>query len=376
MKIVLAPDSFKESLTSPEATHIMKQAIQSLKQDDYIIQKPMADGGEGTVDALISAANGKKIPIKCTGPLGQKIDTYYAMIDSNTAVIEIANIAGLSQVSVEHRNPDHTTTYGLGEAIKDALDRGCTNFIIGLGGSATNDAGLGMLTALGMEAFDHQGRKVGICGRDLLDVACINFDHVDPRLKKIRLKVACDVNNPLTGENGASAIFGPQKGASPRQISAYDKAMENFARLLDPNQSFSKRDGAGAAGGLGFAFLLLNAELLSGAQLIGGAIQVEKAIQQADLVITGEGQSDDQTLNGKAPGFIADLARKHHVPVILISGSLKGNLDLLLEKFTACFSIIHQPLTIKECIEQAQPLLYQQTKQVMNLVHHFTSTNL
>lgn len=346
----------------------MKDAIESLGKDDMIIEKPMADGGEGTVDAILSASGGKKTPINCTGPLGEKISTYYAIVNEAIAVMEIANIAGLPQVTLEERNPDNTTTYGLGEVIKDALDRGCRTLIIGLGGSATNDAGLGMLTALGMKAYDKKGNPVGIYGRDLLLVDQVNWDNLDPRLKETHIKVACDVENPLTGEKGASTVFGPQKGATPEQIASYDHAMERFSKLLQAN-SLSSIPGAGAAGGLGFAFLTLNAELVSGAQLVGEISHLEAAIKQADIVITGEGQSDEQTLYGKAPGYVANLANKHQVPAILISGSLKGNLDPLLAKFSGCFSITNRPLTIEECIEQAEELLFEQTRQIINLVH-------
>ncbi|GGA79812.1 glycerate kinase [Ornithinibacillus halotolerans] len=373
MNIVLAPDSFKGSLTALEATNTMKRAIESLGKGDQIIEKPMADGGEGTVDAILSASGGKKVPFTCKGPLGNEMNTYYAVINHTTAVIEIANIAGLTQVDKGMRNPLHTTTYGLGEAIKDALDRSCTKVIIGLGGSATNDCGLGMLSALGMKAYDEKGEEVGIYGRDLLRVDRVDIDHLDERLKNIQIQVACDVENPLTGENGASTVYGPQKGASAEQVAMFDQAMERFSRLVDPDKTvLSLTPGAGAAGGLGFAFLALGATLVSGAQLVGEITRVEEAIQQADLVITGEGQSDEQTLYGKAPGYIAELANKHHVPVILISGSLKGNVDPLLERFDGCFSIINEPLRIEECLVRAEELLYNQTKQIIHLTHRLT----
>lgn len=371
MKIILAPDSFKGSLTSLQVTSIMKQAIQSLNQDNQIIQKPMADGGEGTVDSLITASKGTRIPINCTGPLGNEISTYYGIIDQNIAVIEIANIAGLTQVDIEQQNPDNTTTYGLGEVITDALNRDCKTLIIGLGGSATNDAGLGMLTALGIEAFDHQGNKSGIYGRDLLRVKSVNSNNLDSRLKDIQIKVAYDVQNPLTGEKGASAIYGPQKGATQKQIFAYDEAMDRFAHLLVHSEtSIIKRSGAGAAGGLGFALLTLNAELIPGAQLIGEASHLADAIKQADLILTGEGQSDEQTLFGKAPGYVADLSSKYNVPTILISGGLNDNIEALLTKFSGCFSIIDRPLSLEECMDQAEELLYQQTKQLINLIYN------
>ncbi|GCD84071.1 glycerate kinase [Parageobacillus thermoglucosidasius] len=371
MNIVVAPDSFKGSLTSPQAANIVKQAILDLHYGDTVITKPMADGGEGTVDALLASSTGDRIEVTCTGPLGSKIKTYYAILQNNTAVIEVANIAGLVQVPPSQRNPDVTTTFGLGEVMKDALDKGCKSFIIGLGGSATNDGGLGFLQALGMKAWDKEGKEAGIFGKDLLEVNQVSFDRLDPRLKHITIKVACDVDNPLCGEKGASAVYGPQKGASSKQIPIYDEALARFAALIEKQQGKALHNvkGAGAAGGLGFAFLALGAKLISGAELVAEASNLKEAIKQADLVITGEGQSDEQTLYGKAPGYIADLAQTYGVPTILISGSLAGNLDVLRSKFHGCFSIITQPLTMEECMDQAKTLLYNQTKQVMHLIH-------
>ncbi|AXI39256.1 glycerate kinase [Bacillaceae bacterium ZC4] len=371
MNIVVAPDSFKGSLTSSQAANIMKQAILDLHYGDTVRTKPMADGGEGTVDALLASSAGDRIEVTCTGPLGKKIKTYYAILENNTAAIEVANIAGLVQVPPSQRNPDVTTTFGLGEVMKDALDKGCKSFIIGLGGSATNDGGLGFLQALGMKAWDKEGKEAGIFGKDLLEVNQVSFDRLDPRLEHITIKVACDVDNPLCGEKGASAVYGPQKGASSKQIPIYDEALARFAALIEKQKGkvFINVKGAGAAGGLGFAFLVLGAKLISGAELVAEASNLKEAIEQADLVITGEGQSDEQTLYGKAPGYIADLAQIYGVPTILISGSLAGNLDVLRSKFHGCFSIITKPLTIEECMDQAKQLLYNQTKQVMHLIH-------
>lgn len=371
MNIVVAPDSFKGSLTSPQAANVMKQAILDLPYGDTVIAKPMADGGEGTVDALLASSTGDRIEVTCTGPLGDKIKTYYAILQNNTAVIEVANIAGLVQVPLSKRNPDATTTFGLGEAMKDAMDKGCKSFIIGLGGSATNDGGLGFLQALGMRAWDQEGKQAGIFGKDLLSVSKVDFDCFDQRLKHITINVACDVDNPLCGEKGASAVYGPQKGASSKQIPIYDRALSRFAALIEKQQGkvLHNLEGAGAAGGLGFAFLALGANLVSGAELVAKASAMEDAIKQADLVITGEGQSDEQTLYGKAPGYIAGLAQTYGIPTILISGSLAGNLDVLRSKFHGCFSIITRPSTIEECMEQAETFLYNQTKQVMHLIH-------
>ncbi len=369
MNIVIAPDSFKGSLTSNEVTNIMERSIKDQYPDFNVTKKPMADGGEGTIDSLLSATKGESVPITCTGPLGKDINTTYAIIDSKTAIIECANIAGLIQVPVDERNPDHTTTYGIGETIIDALDKGCTSFIIGLGGSATNDGGLGMLQALGMKAWDENDQKVDRFGKDLLHIQKVSFSELDPRLKDINIKVASDVDNPLCGKFGASAVYGPQKGATKEQVEQYDLALHRYSDLIESvvGQSVKKTPGAGAAGGLGFALLSIGAELVSGAKLIAEAMNMEDAIKDADLVITGEGQSDEQTLYGKAPGYIASLAKKHHVPVVLISGSL-GNVDKLGELFAGCFSITNRPLTLEECMEQANILLYEQTKQVVQLI--------
>jgi len=284
-------------------------------------------------------------------------------------VIECAKMAGLIQVPEEKRNPDHTTTYGIGETILAALDKGCTSIIIGLGGSATNDGGLGMLLALGMEAFDEQGNKVGIYGQDVHKIRSVDFSKIDSRLNKVAIKVASDVDNPLCGTRGASSIYGPQKGATAEQVKSYDQSLYNFSRLVESNLQTSIRDvaGAGAAGGLGFGLLAIGGQLVSGAELLANAIDMETAIQKADIVLTGEGQSDAQTLYGKAPGYIASVAAKYNVPTILISGGIE-EVDQLSHVFAGSFSIINKPLTLQACIEQADTLLYQQTKQVIQLV--------
>ncbi|TMN21467.1 glycerate kinase [Lentibacillus cibarius] len=373
MNIVVAPDSFKGSLTSVQASEIMKKAITSIDHDIHVTLKPMADGGEGTLDALLSSTSGTRVPITCTGPLGEQVNTAYAVIDANCAIIECASIAGLIQVPIDKRNPDITTTFGIGEAIVDALDRGCTSIILALGGSATNDGGLGMLQALGMRAWDLHGHKTGIFGKDVQDVNGVSFTNIDPRLAKVTINVACDVDNPLSGDRGASKVYGPQKGSTPYQINKYDAALHTYGELVEASlgKPLKNVPGAGAAGGLGFALLAIGGELVSGAELIAGAMHAEKAIRSADLILTGEGQSDEQTLYGKAPGYIAALGRKHHVPAVLISGSLDGNLDVLSERFAGCFSIVDKPTSLQECMEKADVLLYQQTKQVIHLLQHF-----
>ncbi|ALX50292.1 glycerate kinase [Lentibacillus amyloliquefaciens] len=369
MNIVVAPDSFKGSLTSIKASEIMKKAITIIDKDCRVSLKPMADGGEGTLESMLASTKGQRISITCTGPLGEKADTSYAIVDSHTAIIECASIAGLVQVPEDERNPDLTTTLGIGEAMMDALDKGCTSFVLGLGGSATNDGGLGMLMALGMKAWDQKGSEVGPYGKDVQQVSRVSFKDIDERLAETDIKVASDVDNPLCGERGATHVYGPQKGLRKEDLERYDSALDRYGDAVESvlEKHYRNIPGAGAAGGLGFALLAIGGSLVSGAKLLADAMNTEEAIQNADLVLTGEGQSDEQTLYGKAPGYIASLAQKYHVPAVLISGSLDGNLDVLGEKFSGCFSIVNKPLSLKECMENADQLLYEQTKQVIRL---------
>jgi glycerate 2-kinase len=370
MKIILAPDSFKGSLTALEVAETMRNAILEINKNHEVVMKPMADGGEETMEAMLVSGNGKKVTVYCTGPLGEKIKTSYAILDSNRAVIELAMTSGLVQVPESKRNPDFTTTYGLGEVIGDALNKGCTSILIGLGGSATNDGGLGLLLALGMRAWNKKGELIEGFGKDLHQVNKVSFENLDPRLRKVELKVASDVDNPLCGSIGASAVFGPQKGATQEQVRQFDKSLEQYGSLIEKEISKSLKDvpGSGAAGGVGFALLAIGANILSGAELLAKVIGLEEAIEGADFVITGEGQSDEQTLYGKAPGYVASLANKHGVPTVLLSGSLAGNLDSLRERFSGCFSIVNKPLSLTQCMEQAKPLLHEQTKQIVHFV--------
>ncbi|GAA0447015.1 glycerate kinase [Lentibacillus halophilus] len=373
MNIVVAPDSFKGSLSSVQAADLMKNAVTAVDDDSTVTMKPMADGGEGTMESLLASASGVRVPLTCTGPLGEAIDTTYAITGTDCAIIECARIAGLVQVSPDKRNPDQTTTYGIGEAILHALDSGCTSFILAIGGSATNDGGLGMLQALGMQAWDRNGHQVGLFGRDVHHVQHVRFDTIDSRLAEADIHVASDVDNPLCGARGASAVYGPQKGATEEQINQYDAALDVYADAVEAALGTSWKDdpGAGAAGGLGFALLAIGGQLASGAKLLADAMNLEDVIQSADLVLTGEGQSDEQTLYGKAPGYTATLANKHGVPAILISGSLSGNTDKLHEQFSGFFSIIQQPMSLAMCMEKADELLFDQTKHVVHLVQHF-----
>ncbi|SER49647.1 glycerate kinase [Gracilibacillus ureilyticus] len=372
MNIVIAPDSYKGSLSAIEVATIIKEAIQEIA-DDQIIIKPMADGGEGTIEAILSSTDGTAVHLQTSGPLGMPVDTYYAIIDGNTAIIETALHAGITQLSDNERNPDNTTTYGIGEAINDAVSKGCQSIIVGLGGSATNDGGLGMMLALGMRAYDKHHNELGPFGRDLLMLDSIDMSGLNPKIKNLEIKIACDVDNPLCGQRGASVVYGPQKGATDSQISTYDKALGKYADLVESEFNAFLRNvpGAGAAGGLGFAFLALGGQLESGAKLIASTTKLEEALKNADMVITGEGKSDEQTLYGKAPSFVADMANHLKIPAILLSGSLGGNTDMLRGKFAGCFSIINKPLLLSECMEESKELLRSQTKQIRTLIQHF-----
>lgn len=371
MNIVLAPDSFKGSLTALQAAQSMRKAIKEMNDDCNIIMKPMADGGEGTLETLLASTQGQSIPISCTGALGETIATSYAIADEKTAIIEGASIAGLPQVPQQQRNPNHTTTFGIGEVMKDALDAGCTSFIIGIGGSATNDGGLGMLQALGMKAYDKTGKELGPFGKDLLSFHKADFRTIDSRLKKVTIDIASDVDNPLCGKQGATYVYGPQKGATEQQLAEYDKALCDYGTAIEKTleKTFKQVPGAGAAGGLGFAFLMLDATLTPGASVAAEAIHLEKAIKEADVVFTGEGQTDEQTIEyGKTADFVARLAQNYNVPAILLSGSLQGDLDKVRERFAGCFSTITSALTLEECMENAEVLLYEQTKNVLHFI--------
>ena len=371
MNILIAPDSYKESLTALEVGKTMKQAFQQEMPEGTVEIIPMADGGEGTLQALTFATDGKRIPIDVTGPLGEQIKTEYGVLgDGKTVVIEVANIAGLPLVPAHKRDPLNTTTYGIGEAILQAVDDGYRNFIIGLGGSATNDGGLGMLQALGVTFHDKNGHQVDSNGSGVSKVNKVDFATIHPALNDCHFKIASDVDNPLCGKRGASAVFGPQKGASEKQIATLDHALKQYADVIEEHlsESFQHSAGAGAAGGLGFAFLLLQGNLVSGSEIVAEASGLVDKIRQADWVITGEGQSDYQTLYGKVPVFIAKTARECGTKTILLSGSLGEGYEQLYDYFTSCFSISTGPMSLDECMENAQKLLFNQTRNVAKLL--------
>lgn len=378
MNVLIAPDSFKGSLTAIQAANIMEQAVLAENPDAHIRKIPMADGGEGTVDALVAAGGGQIVPIEVTGPLGFRVDSYYGVVGS-TAIVEAANLCGLTMVPQEQRNPLHTTSVALGEAIKAALDEGFTQMTIGLGGSATNDGGMGMLSALGAVFADRSGQRLSGYGRDLSQLAQADFSNMDVRLAQCRITVACDVNNPLLGPEGATFVYGPQKGASPAMCRELDAAMFGYAEAVESGCMLARepdRDtpplretpGAGAAGGLGFALLALGAKLIPGAQVIEEQTRLRTAVRWADWVLTGEGRSDGQTLYGKLPLHVARLAREEGAEAVLIAGSLGKDSDRLMTEFAGCFSIVEQPSDLQYNMEHAEPQLYRCTRNIVRMI--------
>lgn len=374
MKVVVAIDSLKGSLSSLEAGNAIKQGIKRVYQDAKIIVKPLADGGEGTVEALVSGMNGKIEIVVATGPLGDKIESSYGIIpEKRLAIMEMASIAGITLLSLKQRNPLYTTTYGLGEMIKDAISKGCNNFIIGIGGSATNDGGIGMLQALGFDLLDKDGNQVPLGARGLKDLVKIDDKNVLPELKKCQFKIACDVTNVLCGENGCSVVFGPQKGATSQMIKDMDQWLYNFANLAKKKYPHSDAlvPGTGAAGGLGFAFLtFVKATLESGIDIILETIDLKSDLKDVDVVVTGEGCLDRQSAMGKAPVGVAKMAKLYNKPVIAFAGSVTKEAKLCnQEGIDAYFPIIRNITTLQEAMakENAKNNLTDTVEQVFRL---------
>lgn len=374
MKVVVAIDSLKGSLSSLEAGNAIKQGIKRVYHDAKIIVKPLADGGEGTVESLVSGMNGKIETVVATGPLGDKIESSYGIIpEKRLAIMEMASIAGITLLSLKQRNPLYTTTYGLGEMIKDAISKGCNNFIIGIGGSATNDGGIGMLQALGFDLLDKDGNQVPLGARGLKDLVKIDDKNVLPELKKCQFKIACDVTNVLCGENGCSVVFGPQKGATSQMIKDMDQWLYNFANLAKKKYPHSDAlvPGTGAAGGLGFAFLtFVKATLESGIDIILETIDLKSDLKDADVVVTGEGCLDRQSAMGKAPVGVAKMAKLYNKPVIAFAGSVTKEAKLCnQEGIDAYFPIIRNITTLQEAMakENAKNNLTDTVEQVFRL---------
>lgn len=355
MKVVAAIDSFKESMTSMEAGNAVKKGILAAKPDAEVVVNPLADGGEGTVDALIEGLGAKKIPVTVAGPLGEKVSCYYGFLEeTKTAVMEMASAAGITLVT--KKDPLRASTYGVGEMIADALKRGCKNFMIGIGGSATNDGGIGMLKALGFEFFDEDGNDVGEGAAALAKIEVIQTENKNPLLSGAKFQIACDVKNSLCGKQGATYIFGPQKGVTEEQKSKVDEAMKHYADVTKESLGcdFADCEGAGAAGGLGYAFLsYLAGELIPGVELILQATGLEEKMKNADVVVTGEGRLDAQTVMGKAPVGVAALAKKYNAKVIAFAGSVAPEASVCNQAgIDAFFPIVRGVTTLEEAMKK------------------------
>lgn len=326
MKVVIAPDSYKESLTAMEVATAIENGFKEIMPNAEYIKLPMADGGEGTVQSLVDATGGDIVTVEVMGPLGRPVTGFYGLLgDGSTAVIEMAAASGLHLVEPSERNPMLTTTYGTGELIKAALDKGVDHIIIGIGGSSTNDGGVGMAQALGAKLVDDQGAELSFGGGALANLASIDLSGLDPRLADVQLEVACDVDNPLCGPKGASHIFGPQKGATPEMVVQLDANLAHYAKVIRQTNGKDVIDqaGAGAAGGLGAALLgLFDATLRPGINIVMDAVNLTEVMKDADLVITGEGRIDSQTIHGKTPIGVARTAKLYDLPVIGIAGSI------------------------------------------------------
>ncbi|MGF1876041.1 glycerate kinase [Photobacterium frigidiphilum] len=358
MKIVIAPDSYKESLTAMEVATAIEAGFRQVMPNAEYHKLPMADGGEGTVQSLVDATDGTIIEHTVTGPLGEKVKGFYGLMgDGKTAIIEMAAASGLHLVSAEKRNPLLTTSFGTGELIKAVLDQGVEHIIVGIGGSATNDGGLGMAQALGIKMLNAQGNELGYGGGELAQLARIDMSGIDPRLAKVKLEVACDVDNPLCGLKGASHIFGPQKGATPAIVEQLDTNLAHYAEIINVQLGQDVKDipGAGAAGGLGAALLgLFNASLRPGIDIVMDAVNFTDIVSDADLVITGEGRIDSQTIHGKTPIGVARAAKKFHIPVIGIAGCLSNDCDVVYEHgIDAVFSVVPRAMALADAFEEA-----------------------
>lgn len=373
MNVLVAPDSFKECLSAKEVAQHISNGILNVYPDAKIHQIPISDGGEGLLDALLYGVGGMLNAVMVKDPLLRNIQANFGILKDGTAVIEMAKASGLELLSHAEKNPMITSTYGTGQLIKSALDKGCKNILVGIGGSATNDAGTGMLRALGCEFLDVNDDELKDGGAYLEHLAKIDLKNIDKRLKDCKITVACDVDNPLTGPNGASYTYAAQKGATPAQIIQLDNNLKHFAHILklQLNIDVEHLSGAGAAGGIGASLSgFLNAKLVSGIDLILETLKIEKHIKNADIIFTGEGKIDNQTLHGKTIVGIAKIAKKHKVPVIALAGKVdKGYESLIDIGITAVHEISDSKLNIKEAIKRASENLEQKTIESLNTLN-------
>ncbi len=369
MKIVIAPDSYKESLPAAQVAQAIAKGFREIFPEAEYVCVPVADGGEGTVEAMIAATQGRWMQERVTGPLSEPVTASWGLSgDGHTAFIEMAEASGLGLVPQAARDPRLTTSRGTGELILAALESGARRIIIGIGGSATNDGGAGMVQALGARLLDGNGREIGPGGGALASLNRIDLTRLDSRLNRCEILVACDVTNPLTGENGASCIFGPQKGADAQMIRLLDENLAHYATVIEQtlNIDVTRAPGAGAAGGMGAALLaFLGAELKSGVEIVTGALNLEEHIHNCTLVVTGEGRMDSQSVQGKVPVGVANVAAKYHKPVIGIAGSLASDVAVVHQHgIDAVFSVLNGIVTLEEALDNAFDNIYRTARNV------------
>ena len=370
-KIIIASDSFKGTLDSINVCNIVEKGIKNIRPEINTVKIPIADGGEGTVDAFLNAMGGKKVTITVTGPLFDKVEASYGILDDGSAVIEMAQASGLPLVE-GRENPLKTTTYGTGELIKDALSKGCTNIIIGIGGSATNDGGIGMAAALGVKFLNEDASEIDLTGGGLADLAKIDVSTINSNISNCNFVVACDVDNPLYGENGAAYIFAPQKGADPSMVKVLNENLKHYAGIVNRDLGINLQTykGSGAAGGLGAGLVaFLNAELKSGINILLDTVDFDNLIVDADLIITGEGKIDGQSLRGKVPVGIADRAVKYHKPVVAIVGAIGDDIDALYERgISSIFSINRKAEAFEIAKNYSEENLLKTTESIIRLI--------
>jgi glycerate kinase len=373
MRIVIAPQSLKGSLTAAEAGQAIADGTRAVYPEADIDIVPIADGGEGTVQALVDATGGVMVHQAVTGPLGEAVEAFFGVLgDGHTAVLEMAACAGLPLVPPSQRDPRITTTYGVGELILAALERSCRHFIIGIGGSATNDGGAGMAQALGASLVTEQGTPIERGGSALATLAHIELASMDPRIQECSVDVACDVSNPLCGPRGASAVYGPQKGATPAMVAELDAALAHYAEVIQRDLGLAVADipGAGAAGGLGAGLLtFLNATLRPGAQIVLEAVHLEERLHGVDLVITAEGQLDGQTAYGKSVGAVANLAKRYNIPVLALAGGLGEDYQVAYNLGVDAITVLPSgPMPLAYAMEHAARLTSDATERAIRLL--------
>ncbi len=372
IKVVCAPDSFKGSISAVDAALAMEEGVKKYLPSAIVEKIPLSDGGEGLVETLLASAGGTSQVIKVTDPLGEPIWSEYGILnDKKTAVMEMAAASGLPLIPREKRNPLKTTTTGTGELVKNALDKGCSRIIMGIGGSATNDGGMGMASALGIRIFDAEGNLLAGKGEDLIKIKRIDLEELDPRIKKVKIQVACDVNNPLTGPEGAARVYGPQKGASEEMVEVLERGLKNLAEIIKKQYNLDVEDvpGAGAAGGLGAALLaFFGGELQPGTDLVLQAVSFSERIEGAQLILTGEGKLDKQTAHGKVIAGVSREAGKKGIPVVALAGTIE-DAEYLHDKLelNAYYPIVNRPMSLDEAVENAFDLIREAAQQVVRI---------